>query len=221
MSLEQKLEGTGLMVVGHFRPGPDDGVPEDAGQLVLLGADPERFWPIFSSSPEMSDCAPHPMDRWSRRVISGLAGELGAQPLFPFDGPPWPRFQHWAGIGEHARTSPIAMQVSPSRGLWMSYRGALAFAEPLELPQPASQDPCLDCPAPCQTACPVEAFRDGRYDVPACVEHLETQAGRACHDGCLARLACPIAQAPLLPQRQFHMRAFLAAQRPVAENSQG
>ena len=186
--------------------------PQDVTFLVLIGADPERFWPVFTASPEHGDGQPDPMDRWSARLIGGLAEDLGAQALFPFGGPPWQPFQRWAARAEGARSSPIAMQVSPRRGLWMSYRGALGFRESRPSDPSAHRDPCLDCPAPCRTACPVDAFAGGSYDVPACVTYLRATPDSACHTGCRARMACPVGEAPPIGQRAFHMAAFLAAQ---------
>jgi hypothetical protein len=106
------------------------------------------------------------------------------------------------------------MQVSPARGLWMSYRGALGFAGQLTLPPRPSATPCEGCPAPCLTACPVDAFAGGAYDVPRCVAHVASAAGAACRTGCLVRDACPAGAGVCLPleQRGFHMAAFLAAQ---------
>ena len=54
-------------------------------------------------------------------------------------------------------------------------------------------------------------LRPGRYDVPACTEHLRRPAGGDCmQHGCLARRACPVApQLRYEPvHAAFHMRAF-------------
>lgn len=205
---------TGLGVVGWFHPGPQDGAPDGAGTLVLLGPSDGAMWALFRASGEYRDGPPDPLDRWSRRIIDGLAARLGAAALYPFGGPPWHPFQRWAALGEGAVKSPVAMQASPARGLWMSYRGALAFAERLRLPPRPMADPCEGCPAPCTTACPVDALAGGSYDVPRCVSHVTGPAGAACRRGCLVRAACPAGAATTLPVEQcaFHMAAFLAAQ---------
>ena len=65
-----------------------------AGRLrhaVLLGPDGPGFWRIFRASPEFGDGGADPLDRWSERVIGGLAAEFRGQALFPFGGPPWHR----------------------------------------------------------------------------------------------------------------------------------
>ena len=76
--------------------------------------------------------------------------------------------------------------------------------------------PCDSCSdRPCLSACPVDAFRDGVYDVAACARHLRTEAGADCvEEGCRVRRACPVgvgyAYEPL--QAAFHMKAFLKNQ---------
>jgi epoxyqueuosine reductase len=204
----------GLAVVGAFHPLSGDGAPEGIGTICLLGARLGQMWQVFSGSPEAADGQPNPLDRWSRRVIERLAAELGAVALFPFGGPPHQPFQRWAARGEAAVPSPVAMQVTGTRGLWTSYRGALGFREPITLMGRNDANPCLGCPAPCLTACPVDAFAGGAYDVPRCVDHITSPAGAACRTGgCLVRHACPagLDAAPPAGQCRFHMDAFIRA----------
>ncbi|MEM9737072.1 MAG: ferredoxin, partial [Pseudomonadota bacterium] len=163
------LAAEGLAVVGHFQPGPGDGA-SGAATLALVGARGDALWPHFSQSPEAQDGAPEPLDRWSRRVLERIAAELGAEAFFPFGGPPYMPFISWAAKAEGARVSPVAMQVSPRRGLWMSYRGALGLREAWA-PAPELDAPCDGCPRPCVTACPVNAFATGGYDIPKCLDH--------------------------------------------------
>jgi len=211
----------GLAVRGAFHPRPEDGVPalaggDATGTLVLLGNAGPGMWPHFAASPEAGDGRPDPLDRWSRRVIEALARELGARALYPFGGPPHLPFQRWARRAGPLFPSPIGPLIDPRYGLWHGYRGALAFAERLALPDlPPADNPCRSCAdRPCLHACPVGAFADRRYDVGACAAHLRAAAGDECRGrGCLARRACPVAadQAYGEAQQRFHMRAFLAA----------
>ena len=90
----------GIAVTGAFITQDGDGAPEGVGAICLLGADGDRMWGIFSLSPEAVDGQPDPLDRWSRRVIEGLAARLNAVALFPFGGPPYQPFQRWAARGE-------------------------------------------------------------------------------------------------------------------------
>lgn len=211
---DQAAAAQGLAVVGAFHTQLGDGAPEGVGTICLLGARRGEMWAVFSGSPEAADGQPHPMDRWSRRVIKRLAAELDAVALFPFGGPPYQPFQRWAARGEAAVVSPVAMQVTGARGLWTSYRGALGFRETMPLAGRGDASPCLGCPAPCLTACPIDAFAGGAYDVPRCVGHITAPEGVACRaGGCLVRQVCPAGRdaTPPADQRRFHMGAFIAA----------
>lgn len=205
---------SGLAAVGAFHPRPDDDAPDGLATICLLGADGGRLWRAFAASPEHADGLPDPLDRWSARVIGALADQLDAVALFPFGGPPYQPFQHWAARGEGALPSPVGMQVTSDRGLWTSYRGALGFAEHPAIPEPARTNPCTGCPAPCLSACPVNAFARGSYDVPRCVAHITSPAGADCRTGgCLVRHACPAGAGATPPRDQnaFHMEAFIRA----------
>lgn len=193
-------------MLGGFVPGPGDGAPVDCAALLLLGPG-AGFWAHLTASPEYADGAPDPLDRWSRRVIGGLARDVGAEPLFPFDGPPWRPFIAWAKRTGRAWDSPVGMLVHATEGLFVSYRGALAFRTKIELPAPLA-NPCPACAAPCRDACPVGALGPGGYDVPRCHGYLDTEPGRDCLErGCAARRACPVG-ARSETQSGFHMAAF-------------
>lgn len=184
--------------------------PEDGGTIVLLGPARGDFWQHVGAAPEFADGRPDPLDRWSARVIGGLAETLGAEALFPFGGPPWHPFIAWAEASGQAWPSPVSLLVHAEAGLWVSYRGALRFDEILPLPAPATR-PCNTCAAPCTTACPVGALTPAGYDVAACHAYLATAPGQDCRDrGCAVRRTCPVSQAfgrdPA--QSAFHMRAF-------------
>lgn len=210
-ALEQVVGRHGLCITGWTDVDADDGLSAGIAVLALIGPDPVRFWPSFSASAEYGDGLGDPLDRWSRRILDGVATEVGAVAIYPFGGPPWQPFPGWAARGEAARASPVGMQVSPARGLWMSYRGALGLADMPVASEASAIDPCAPCPRPCLNACPVDAFAGGRYDVAACVSHISTPEGASCHDGCLVRRACPVGPTPPEAQRRFHMEAFLKA----------
>lgn len=205
--MQPDLTGTGLRVLGQCNGGPADGLPTHAA-IFLLGPDEPAFWPIFQASPEAQDGAPDPLDRWSRRVIDALATAGGAAAIYPFGGPPFLPFQTFAMRSGQAWPSPIRFLVHADMGLWVSFRGALICADATAKPARIDR-PCDTCPAPCVTACPVDAFADG-YDVAACKRHINSPAGADCiAQGCRARRACPIGAGLRLPaQATFHMKAF-------------
>ena len=195
-----------LGTVSHDLPAPHQ-------SLVLVGPD-TGFWPHFQDSPEFRDSAPDPMDRWSRRVLTACAAMLDATAYFPFGGPPYRPFYSWALASGETFSSPVAFLVHADLGLFTSFRGALAFDQPL--PKPTGRaHPCLACTQPCTTACPVAALTPDGYDVDACKAYLDTEDGRDCRSkGCRVRRACPVGAALRDPaQSAFHMAAFHPARR--------
>lgn len=216
--LSQTLEGYGLLSRGGFHPRPRDGVPGDTGTLVLVGNAGLDLWRVFQ---DQRRDEPHPLNAWSRRVLTDVARRFDARTLFPFGGPPYHPFQRWARRAEAVFPSPIGPLIHPEYGLWHAYRGALAFTDKIALPPRRRRaNPCRTClDRPCLTACPVDAFGGDDYDVPACAAHLSSSAGGDCLGrGCLARRACPVGTeyTSQPAQARFHMESFLAARRAAA-----
>lgn len=210
-TIRSRIAEHGLSYRGAFHP--------TAGEtLVLVGFVGSENWPTFAASQEAGDGRPDPLDRWSTRVITQVAGLLGATPLFPFGGPPFLPFQRWAQQAEPVHPSPLGILIHPEWGLWHAYRGALAFAERIDLPPPDRRaSPCDSCrDKPCLSTCPVDAFTSRGFNVLACVAHIRTAAGADCvTTGCRARRACPVGvQYRHVPeQAEFHQRAFIGAQK--------
>lgn len=187
-----------------------DGEVPGHATLVLLGPDGPGFWPHFESQPEYRDARPDPMDRWSARVIDAAARDLGGTAIFPFGGPPWQPFIDWARRSGRAWPSPVGLLVHDAAGLMVSYRGAIALPERLDLPPPGTR-PCDSCEGqPCRSACPVSALTPDGYDVPACRADLDRPGNDCRARGCAVRRACPVSQAHARPEAQsaFHMGYF-------------
>ncbi|CUH67083.1 hypothetical protein TG4357_02801 [Thalassovita gelatinovora] len=208
-ALETRADEHALAIFGALHPTDLDGI----ATLVLLGPREPGFWSEFRQSPEYRDDRSHAMDRWSTRVIGSLADEFGATAYFPFDGPPHRPFYRWALDSGQAWQSPVQLLVHDKAGLFVSYRGALGFADRLPMSLRSAASPCDSCAdKPCLSACPVAALSEQSYDVPACKSFLHTDAGIDCMTGgCLVRRACPISQGSgrLPEQSSFHMKAFL------------
>ena len=222
--IERRAEALGLCVMGAVVASDLDPQPPHnhgaisqnySGPLILLGTAPS-FWPQLRNSPEFADGAPDPIDRWSTRVLTALATDLGARARFPFGGPPYEPFIAWAHRSGRFFTSPSQMMVHDQHGMMISLRGALEFEDDFATPAPArTAPPCDSCESrACLSTCPVGAMPEGGpYNVAACGTRLAQPAGAPClSGGCLARRACPLsAGAQRDPgQNAHHMQAFFA-----------
>ncbi len=209
--IAQRARAIGLDIFGALHPSERDGLPDRVKTLVLLGPAEPGFWHRVTAEREFSDGAPDALDRWSRRVIGGLACDLSGKAYFPFTGPPWYPFIDWAQRSGRAWASEVGILVHDTAGLMVSYRGALGLTELLELPAPG-QRPCDACSAkPCRTACPVVALTSQGYDIAACRRYLGSTEGSDClNSGCQVRRACPLSQAygRQPAQSGYHMRHF-------------
>ena len=209
--IETAARATHLTVAGAFHPGPEHNAPKGTQTLALLAPFEPGFWQAFQTAPEWIDGQPDPMDRWSTRTISALAAKLNATPIFPFGGPPWHPFIRWAQATGRIHKSPVTLLLHDAQGLMISFRGALALRDAVELPAPPLS-PCLTCVrSPCETACPVNALTENGYDTDACHRYLNTPGGTDCLDnGCRARRSCPVsASFDRQPaQSAYHMAQF-------------
>ncbi|WP_226804108.1 ferredoxin [Amylibacter sp. SFDW26] len=207
--IQTTIAPAGLDIYGAFHPDADD--MSEAKTLVMLGPSAD-FWNIFTKSPEYTDKTRNPIDRWSTRVLTDLANTVSAHAIFPFGGPPYAPFIAWAKQSGRAWASPVGMLIHDTTGLMVSYRGALAFDEILDLPTKAPKKPCDTCETkPCVVACPVDALGPNGYNVQACHAYLDTDAGAECMTmGCIARRSCPISVGANRQDAQsaLHMRAF-------------
>jgi hypothetical protein len=212
--LETAAKARHLTLLGGFHPTQQDDVPQGCRTLLMLGPDEPHFWPAFTQSPEWLDGDDDPMDRWSTRVIGEWAGELGAEALYPFGGPPFKPFYSWALRTGRIHSSPVQLLVHDTAGLFVSFRGALAVLEEIVLP-PAPSSPCIHCTSkPCTTACLSSALTIEGYDVPMCKDFLGTPAGTENMTlGCNVRRVCPVSQrfGRMPAQSAYHMRQFKGA----------
>ena len=204
-SLEALAAQERLTILGTCDTRPDDGL--GTGTLALLGPAEPGFWARFTESAEYCDGRPDPMDRWSKRVIDGIAHAAGGKALFPFGAPPRP-FVGWA-MRSGAYASPVNLLVHERTGLWLSYRGAILL--PALRSTAPTPSPCPSCPQPCRTACPAHALTPAGYDLARCHAYLDTATGQDClMRGCAVRRACPAGAGYPRSETQsaFHMKAF-------------
>jgi len=82
--LPKALADEHLVILGH--------TAQKDGTILLIGPHEPAFWPHFIQCAEYQDGAPDPLDRWSTRIITGVADDIDAEPLFPFGGAPFHPF---------------------------------------------------------------------------------------------------------------------------------
>ncbi len=188
---------------------------QQAGSLVLVGFVGGALWPAFETwRAKQGSCdQDHPLDLFSKAVIGPLAERAGGTAYYPSD-QPWQPFQGWAMRAEGLKASPLGILIHPVYGLWHGYRGAVAFAEPLEPPvgEPLNS-PCDSCLArPCVSACPADAITAEGFQFAPCRSHLAARQGRSgcMQKGCLSRNACPVGSEFRYSDAQlrFHMQAL-------------
>lgn len=206
--IETRLAAHQLEILGGFHAEEDGALPVGTNTLLLIGPKEPGFWPHLTAQPEW-DGAPDPVDRWSRRVIGGMACDLGAKALFPFGGPPYHPFYKWALRAGRVWDSPVRLLVHTGQGLMVSFRGALALKGRIAVPPPTPK-PCEGCAEPCLAACPAGALGEKGYDVPGCHAYLAAGDRDCMKAGCLVRRACPVTQAyaRMPEQSAYHMRQF-------------
>lgn len=204
-----------MAVRGGFDVTDADCVPQlpdgrRARSVVMIGNVGGAMWPHFVAGRRDE---PDPLDAWTRRTLAPIAESFGAHFLHPSDRPYQP-FQRWAARAAEVWPSPIGLLIDADHGLWHALRGAFVFAEPVTgmAPVGAAVSPCVGCPQPCLTTCPVDAFSPDGYDHERCRGHVRAGADPDCrHLGCVARRSCPVnADGHYRPdQMLFHMRAFV------------
>lgn len=197
-----------LAVLGGFACDGEAGLPAGTRTVLMLGPAEPGYWAHVQAQPEWGGV--DPVDRWSRRVIGGMACDLGAKALFPFGGPPYHPFYQWALRTGRVWDSPVRLLVQAEQGLMVSFRGVLALKQVIEVPAVAVR-PCDSCAKPCLSACPAGALGAAGYDVPACHGFLDSAAGADCMNfGCAVRRACPLSAAyARLPEHSaYHMGQF-------------
>jgi epoxyqueuosine reductase len=207
-TLQTQLDPHFLEILGGFACEDDRDLPAGTRALLLIGPKEPGYWAHVQSQPEWGGA--DPVDKWSRRVIGKMACDLGGKAFFPFGGAPFHPFYQWALRTGQVWDSPVKLLIHARQGLMVSFRGALALKQTVDLPSPTAQ-PCNTCDKPCLTACPVGALTDKGYDLEVCHGHLDEPVGGDCmNGGCLVRRACPVsATYARIPEHSaYHMRQF-------------
>ena len=133
LALEKDIHSAGLVILGDLQVTDNDPVPKEAQSILLLGRDEPNFWEIFKESEEFNDLDADPLDRWSKRVIDNIAVQNDCTALYPFGAEPYKPFFSWALRSGTVWPSPVHLAVHKDRGLFVSFRGALAINQAKKL----------------------------------------------------------------------------------------
>jgi len=219
--LNEQLAMVGMEILGSFRVRRDEiNFSEDEEFFLgIMVASTKRMWPHFRGSSQFCDGISDPLERWSRQVLGEVAGKFGARLVLPFERPFAP-FQTWAKRATGMKQTPLGLLIHRQYGLWFALRGVLFLSVNVKNQQlhkliQATGDVvhlCESCEGkPCLSACPVDAFQEGRLDTDACFSHIDLSAAPDCgKHGCAARAACPGGEGyEYCPEQvRFHMAAF-------------
>lgn len=191
---------------------------------IVVGNAGSDMWEAFMKSEEFLDGEDDPMNRWVRRVISGMVEALGCHVRYPSDEPYWP-FQRIACEATQAHNSPIGLLVHPKYGLWHAYRAIIILNQDNEMYGVVQEliasvqnmdHPCESCiDKPCLSSCPVVAFSGSELDTETCFKHLDSPKSPDCMSiGCGARNACPYGLPYKYAEAQikFHMKSYRGPQ---------
>ena len=104
----------GMIIRGGFHPRDKDKAPPDTQTIIMIGNAGPEMWHAFSNEPHIG---PNALDAWTIKNLTPIADDVKAQIIFPFDGPPYYPFQHWAMQADDVYPSPIGPLIHPGFGL--------------------------------------------------------------------------------------------------------
>ena len=178
---------------------------------MLIGPNEPFFWDMFEKSREFKSSRQNPLNKWSKRIIDEISKNFSGKAFYPFQINPVIPFYDWALMTDKFWESPVKLLVHETRGLMVSFRGAIAFKDKDMIKKiKKASSPCVSCSAPCKSTCPVSAFRNNKYDVESCINFIRSTKENLCINGCLVRRSCPIGQSlRKIEQSKFHMKYFI------------
>ncbi len=118
--------------------------------------------------------------------------------------------------------SPLGLGLHPSYGPWFAYRAVIVSPNPLHteltavIEAPANVSlgsACINCDAPCVTACPGHAVSKlDNFNIESCAGY-RLQTDSTCTDTCHARYACPVGRQYQYSEAQtaHHMKRSLVS----------
>lgn len=227
----EKLGAIGLNAWGIAPGAEHTALLEGCRSVVVFGSGGPSLWEAFvadlAEHPEHLSDEEHPLDAFVQRALADLelpsttrviraAGDettfLDFRPLALA-----------AGLGWRSK---LGLLIHPRFGPWLGLRVAILTTDALEgTGSLAGEGPCSGCPAPCATACPVDAV-GFPFDIKACGRFHHTS--EVCASTCHARVACPEGAAERYPDEaiRYHYdrrggRKMLAERLGITDSRSG
>jgi epoxyqueuosine reductase len=190
-------------------------------RVILVGHHGANLWQFVSPSQPSKT---NPIDDYSRslaeQALQKYLSEFENRLLFP-DGIDLPLQQLGMACG-WGEPSWLGINIYNQFGTWYAFRAVIVTTAPLPTERlPNADSPCVECPRPCKTVCPVSApSTPGQFDLNACIG-FRLQQDSPCANQCLARNACPIATQNRYPRdmtNYFYARSLITLQRWALDN---
>ncbi|MCP4003467.1 MAG: hypothetical protein GY725_04660 [bacterium] len=173
-------------------------ISPDICSVLIVGHAGRGFWERFRVSPE-AELDEDPLDRFAQRSFVEIRRDFPAvidiaSYTAKRDGAylPLQKLGSRAGFGTPGR---LGLLIHPEFGPWLAMRAVFFLSE--ETPRSGSGDsghsdfePCVDCPAPCATACHGGAISANGIDLWVCTRSKTSHP--PCTRGCDARRACVV-----------------------------
>ena len=167
------------------------------GTLLLIAHGGRSFWQAYkNTAPYHVDPIDHFSALTSETALQAHLPDIKREILFPAPDCAVNLMLLGRVLGWHT-PSPLGMGINPHYGMWSAYRALWwldAEVETVQLPQP--HDVCSECTSQaCLQACPAQALTFGTTpDLQECAD-FRLEPDSACAATCLARMACPVAEA--------------------------
>ena len=174
-------------------------------QLILIAHGGQKLWTMIQPNLAGSD---HPIDEYSTDIVTKLCKNHAEikdyKVIYPSQSPIG--LQSLGELAGWHHPSPFRVGINQQWGSWFAYRAVVLTDSDFQTTEKINDtSPCNTCEEKsCIASCPGKAL-EKEFSLQKCLSYRKT-ADSLCKDRCLARMACPIAEAHQYPleQIQYH-----------------
>jgi len=208
----QKLTEFGLNCVGIAGGENYQDILPGCQSVVIFGSSGSQLWDNFyqycKQHPKFLSQNEHPFDRYVQLKLNETIVNSKNEDLWIRCSATDSRTVDFRKIALDAGMgwrSPTGILLSPEHGLWMGLRLACFSKEKLSPTQLTGEPICHSCDKPCISSCPAGAITEAGWNYQKCSDYH--RQSNECHQGCIARVVCPIGkehQSPPLARFYHH-----------------